>query len=68
MFSPMTFNCDLDIEAAWLIMGIAYPRTEMNILSKRNANYSMGKGILEYTRNQRLNSIIFNCYPDLESA
>ena len=58
----MTFNCDLDLESAWL----SYCITEVNILSKFNENPSRSTGDIERMRNQWLNPMTFNCDLDLE--
>ena len=50
MFDPMTLNGDLVIDYAWLIMGFAHPRTEVNILSKCYENPLRGKGDMEHKR------------------
>ena len=50
MFNPITFNCDLDLEFAWLSKVFAHPHTELYILLKCNENPSWGGGDIEHTR------------------
>ena len=65
----MTFNCDLDLESAWLSYGFCTSSlSEANIQPKFNENPSRGKGGMEWTRNSRLKLLTFNCDFDLESA
>ena len=47
----MTFNCDIDIESAWLRHSSAHYFTEVNILSKVNENRPNGKGDMKRIQN-----------------